>query len=252
MKHYQLIIIFPVPNPYFQFKQFTIHHDRCAMKVTTDSCFFGAWTANEMQNEKLNTRNVLDIGCGTGLLSLMIAQKNPVNIDAVEIDPEAAEQANQNAASSPWPGRIDIFNEDILTFEPAKKYDAVICNPPFYENELASGRDKKNMAHHSSRLTIAQVLDQIKSHLHDDGCFFLMYPFKREKEMKELFSQKQLYPAKKLYLRQSIQHAPFRTIVMGRQKNFSEATEESIAVWNEHQQYTERFRELMKDYYLYL
>src|SRR5215213_2272797 len=110
-------------NPYFKFKQFTIYHNRCAMKVTTDSCFFGAWAAEKIKNDELKIKNVLDIGTGTGLLSIMIAQKKEVAIDAVEIDNDASQQAKENVEASPWKNRIRIFNENILSFEPDKKYD---------------------------------------------------------------------------------------------------------------------------------
>ncbi|HTM90871.1 MAG TPA: methyltransferase, partial [Flavisolibacter sp.] len=180
-------------NPYFQFKQFTVYHDRCAMKVTTDSCFFGAWAAEEIKNEELKIKNVLDIGTGTGLLSLMIAQKNDVEIDAVEIDREASQQAKENVEASPWKNRIHIFNEDILSFQPAKKYDCVISNPPFYEKELNSEVLTKNIAHHSEQLTIAEVLKIIKAHLNEGGIFFLMYPFKRNKEIEQLLTENELY-----------------------------------------------------------
>jgi tRNA1Val (adenine37-N6)-methyltransferase len=222
------------------------------MKVTTDSCLFGAWAANQMKNEKVKISKVLDIGCGTGLLSLMIAQKNAVQIDAVEIDADAAKQADENINASPWKDRVRVFHEDILQFQPSKKYDCIICNPPFYENELSSAVEKKNMAHHSSHLTVAQVLDTIKSHLEPGGRFFLMYPYKRQEEMNELMRRKQLYTIRAVCLHQSIKHTPFRSIVMGTNKVEDSAETETIAVWNEHQQYTEGFTELLKDYYLYL
>ena len=112
-----------MPNPYFSFKEFTVYHDRCAMKVTTDSCFFGAWAAQEIKNSEAKIKTVLDIGTGTGLLSLMIAQKNEVEIEAIEIAPAASEQARENTVASPWKNSIHIFNEDIHAFHPNKKYD---------------------------------------------------------------------------------------------------------------------------------
>lgn len=241
-----------MPNPYFQFRQFTVHHDRCAMKVTTDSCFFGAWVAEEIKNSKSKIKNVLDIGAGSGLLSLMIAQKNEVEIDAVEIDADAAGQAKENIKASPWHKRINIFNEDILSFKPTKKYDCIICNPPFYENELASGFDKKNMAHHSSHLTVSQVLDLIKRHLKEGGSFFLLYPHKRIEEVGELLYQKQLFIIKSVMLRQSLKHLPFRVIQMGANQPIHPESLAAASIWNEHQQYTDEFTNLLKDYYLYL
>ena len=241
-----------MPNPYFQFKQFTIHHDRCAMNVTTDSCFFGAWVAREIQNEKLKMKNVLDIGAGTGLLSLMIAQKNELNINAVEIDHDASHQAKENIEASPWKNQVHIFNEDILSFQPGKKYDCIVSNPPFYENELASEQSKKNIAHHSEQLTISQVLKIIKEHLEADGIFFLMLPFKRKEEVERLLRKNGLYVMSSVILSQSVKHSPFRMIIKGVTKETVQGHSTSVSIWDEHQQYTRQFVDLLKDYYLYL
>jgi tRNA1Val (adenine37-N6)-methyltransferase len=239
-------------NPYFKFKQFTVYHDRCAMKVTTDSCFFGAWIANEIHNAEYRIKEVLDIGTGTGLLSLMIAQKNELNIDAVEIDKEASQQATENIQASPWENRIQIFNEDILSFEPNKKYDCIISNPPFYENELVSEQPKKNIAHHSKQLTIAEVLRLIKFHLQPGGTFFLMLPFKRKEEIDNLLRKHDLRVMHSVILSQSVNHSPFRTIIKGTTKKTIPGISTSIAICNEHQQYTSEFIHLLKNYYLYL
>ncbi|MDQ6609132.1 MAG: 50S ribosomal protein L11 methyltransferase, partial [Bacteroidota bacterium] len=100
-----------MPNTYFSFKQFTIYQDRCAMKVTTDGCLFGSWCANEIYKLIHSQVYLLDIGAGTGLLSLMIAQKNKCVIDAIEIDKEAAMQAIENISASPWNKKIYVVNE---------------------------------------------------------------------------------------------------------------------------------------------
>ena len=239
-------------NNYFRFKKFVIHQDRAAMKVTTDSCFFGAWAAKEIQREESTIKNVLDIGAGTGLLSLMVAQLNGAEIDSVEIDNEAAEQAKENVNLSLWEGRIHVFNEDILSFGPGKKYDCIISNPPFYENELASQTGKKNIAHHSYQLTIAQVLKTIKMHLIEDGIFFLMYPFKRKEEIDALLKEHELYLTDSVFLSQSVKHSPFRIIVKGSVVMRASTSSTSLSIWDEHQQYTKAFVDLLKDYYLYL
>jgi len=240
-----------MPNPFFKFKEFTVYHDRSAMKVTTDSCFFGAWAAGELKNAGLKIENVLDIGTGTGLLSLMIAQKSNANIDAVEIDTDAAEQAKENVLSSPWMDRINIFNENVHSFPSNKKYECIICNPPFYEKELNSEQEKKNLAHHSSLLTIAQVVEVIKQNLNTDGIFFLLYPFKRKEEVQKLVFANDLHIRKQVTLRQSIKHSPFRVTIMGtNQRTDTSSTE--ISIWNDKQQYTEEFIDLLRDYYLYL
>ena len=111
-------------NNYFRFKQFTIQQDKAAMKVTTDGCLFGAWVAKQIGEQPMTAVKLLDVGTGTGILSLMIAQKNPdCSIDAVEIDNNAYEQANENIISSPWKENIQVFHADIKSFEPGKKYD---------------------------------------------------------------------------------------------------------------------------------
>ena len=222
------------------------------MKVTTDSCFFGAWVAREMQNGKLEVKNVLDIGAGTGLLSLMIAQKNELDIDAVEIDEGASQQAKENVEVSPWKDKIRVFNEDILAFQPAKKYDSIVSNPPFYENELASEQSKKNIAHHSEQLTFSQVLKVIKQQLQPQGIFFLMFPFKRKEEIKRLFRENELYVISSVILSQSVKHSPFRMIIKGATKETVQGDSTSVSIWDEHQQYTSKFVDLLRDYYLYL
>lgn len=241
-------------NPFFQFKQFTVHHDRCAMKVTTDSCFFGAWAANEIQNtkpERQRIETVLDIGTGSGLLSLMMAQKNEVTFDAVEIEAEASEQARQNIQASPWESRIRIYTEDICSFKPGKKYDCIISNPPFYEKELSSSKPGKNVAHHSKQLTLSTLLVLIEKHLAEDGIFFLLLPAKRMQEINKLLAKNELFVSKSILLQQSVTHAPFRFLVMGSRKRV-EVSQTTISVRNEKQEYTSEFINLLKDYYLYL
>src|SRR6476620_3970566 len=140
-------------NTYFRFRQFTVHQERTAMKVCTDACLFGAWVASEIRNEDLE--RVLDIGAGTGLLSLMIAQNSDAVIDAVEIDDHAYSQVVDNFSSSPWNDRLRVHHCSVQQFEPGCKYDLVISNPPFYEHSLRSPDSKKNMAMHSTHLDAA-------------------------------------------------------------------------------------------------
>jgi len=109
-------------NTYFRFKQFTIHQDRCAMKVCTDACLFGAWLAEKVNGWQLADISILDLGAGTGLLSLMLAQQNTARIDAVELDENAAEQAAENFDTSPWRNRLQVIQGDIRTVHLGKKY----------------------------------------------------------------------------------------------------------------------------------
>src|SRR5262245_25570320 len=119
-------------NTFFQFKQFRIEQDKCAMKVSTDACIQGAWTPIEE-----NVRNVLDIGTGTGLLSLMLAQRKPgIRIEAIEIEEQAYKQAAENVAYSPWAEQIHVIPGDVRNDSLNRKFDLIVCNPPFFQNSL--------------------------------------------------------------------------------------------------------------------
>ena len=224
------------------------------MKVTTDACLFGAWVAEEVRSQESGVGNSLDIGTGTGLLSLMLAQKNPeVEIIGVEIDEEAGKQAKENINASPWKDRIDMLEDDVKGYNFPEKFDLIFCNPPFYENELKSQTDRKNIAHHSENLTLKELLHIIKTNLKADGNFFLLLPYKRNDEIKKLFKDHQLHISKILLIRQSIKHDYFRIFIKG---NLIAAEKEiefdEMSIWDEYQQYTNEFIRLLKDYYLHL
>jgi len=242
-------------NSWFQFRQFTIHQDKCAMKVTTDACLFGAWVANEIEIGKLKNINSLDIGTGTGLLALMVAQKNPLAfIDAIEIDHAAADQARANVNGSKWKDRVNIIEADAGSFSPQKKYDLIISNPPFYEREIRSASDSKNVAHHGENLSLTDLLRIIKGNLTNTGSFFLLLPYKRNEETKKLFSDHQLFISKIILVRQSVKHGYFRIMIKGKlleQENKETAFDE-ISIWDDKQQYTNEFASLLRDYYLHL
>jgi len=241
-------------NSYFQFKQFILHQDRCAMKVTTDACLFGAWVAEEDKSDEIIAKNVLDIGTGTGLLSLMYARKNFfANIDAIEIDQEAYTQAKENFATSPFAGRMNIIHDDVKKFTLSKKYDCIMSNPPFYEKEIRSGDEKKNLAHHHSGLLLEELLPIIKANLSLSGAFYLLLPFKRNTEIKKILLKQDLFISKIVFVKQSTKHVYFRMMITGKlEDDHAETLIEEISIWDDQQQYTTEFKELLKDYYLYL
>lgn len=224
------------------------------MKVTTDACLFGAWVVNEDKRQKLITKNVLDAGAGTGLLSLMYAQKNArAIIDAIEIDEEAHAQAKENIAASPFAGRINIFHDDVKKFSFSKKYDCILSNPPFYEKEIRSGSERKNIAHHHSGLMLEDLLSITKANLSSHGTFYLLLPFKRNEEIKKILLKQDLFISKIVFAKQSTKHNYFRVMIAGKlEEDPAETLIEEISIWDDQQQYTGEFKELMKDYYLYL
>ncbi len=245
-------------NTFFQFKQFVIYQERCAMKVTTDACLFGAWVASRFGSGGTGVGNLIDVGTGTGLLALMLAQGSNFSIDAIEIDKVTFEQASENIAASPWSTRVRIFNGDATTFEFLKKYDVIISNPPFYEKELKGGDSKKNIAHHNEGLLLSQLFSIIKKNLEPTGSFYLLLPYKRNEEIKSLFSEKDFIIQQLTFVRQTVNHDYFRIMLEGKLKTHRsesfviETTIDDISIKDSNQQYTQVFEKLLKDYYLHL
>ena len=237
-------------NTYFQFKQFTIHQDRCAMKVCTDACLFGAWVAGDVRSEKYEVRTVLDIGAGTGLLSLMLAQNTSCIIDAVELDEHAAEQAAENFEATPWKERLQVIRADARTVHLGRKYDLILSNPPFFENDLKSGDTKRNLALHSEALGMEELFAVIKKHIAENGRLALLLPYHRKEQCKEQAAAAGFYLSKEVSVRQTPNHAYFRTMVLFTTIN-GPVNNVTLTI-REEDQYSLSFTELLKDYYLKL
>lgn len=156
---------------YFRFRQFTVHQERAAMKVGTDAVLLGSWI------EKDEPDSILDIGTGTGVLALMLAQRYQAGIEAVEIDFESSVQARKNADLSPWGNRISIYHQSLQEFCPAssKNYDLIVSNPPYFD-ELTLAGDPKTQAKHRNTLTLEDLLACVKKLLSPKGSFFLILP----------------------------------------------------------------------------
>lgn len=222
------------------------------MKVTTDACLFGGWVAERVRSRESGDHDILDIGTGTGLLSLMLAQKIKGDIDAIEMDEAAAVQAIENTEASPWKERITVINADVKNYSFINKHNCIISNPPFYENELKSGNTKKNIAHHNEGLLLPELLSIIKNNLEQDGMFYLLLPYKRSNEIKELLLQHEFSLCQMMLVRQSVNHDYFRIMLAGKLKNDKtvEIMIDEISIKDDNQQYTAEFTELLKDYYL--
>jgi tRNA1Val (adenine37-N6)-methyltransferase len=239
-----------MPNHFFKFKQFTIFQDKCAMKVCTDACLFGGWLADNA--ELGSAKQVLDIGAGTGLLSLMLAQKlQEAKIDAVEIDLHAAEQAKENFEGSDWAARLNLVNMPVQKLNPEIKYELIISNPPFFENDLKSSDHKRNMALHSTVLGLDELFDFVNNNIDDNGFFAVLIPYHRTQQCLQLANQRGFYLAESVQVRQTPKHDFFRSMLLfGKQP--SEAVENLIVIKDANNAYTEEFVRLLKDYYLHL
>lgn len=159
----------------FRFKQFTVQQDRCAMKVGTDSILLGAWAGG------IPATRALDIGTGTGLLALMLAQRFPdLQIDAVELDAQAARQANENVAASPWLDRIHVFAEAIQAFRLSdnRRYELIVCNPPFWQTGTGAVAPDpvRQRSRHTDTLSHEELLATVTRLLAENGRFSLILP----------------------------------------------------------------------------
>jgi len=221
------------------------------MKVTTDACLFGAWIASQIVKKELQPERILDIGTGTGLLSLMIAQKSVAAIDAVELEENAFRQAESNINKSPWKSRIKVINSDIKHFLSAGFYDIIISNPPFFENELESPDIAVNLARHDEGLTFIDLLNVVNKRLSESGSFAVLLPYQKLEYFERLAKAIGLYPVIKLMVKQTPSHSFFRGIVIyGRIKSAFSYNE--ITIKDVSGNYTEQFVALLKDFYLHL
>jgi tRNA1Val (adenine37-N6)-methyltransferase len=236
-------------NTWFQFKEFIIRQDKCAMKVCTDACLFGSWVADKISLGQISPKHILDIGSGTGLLSLMLAQKSTAAIDAVEIDPGAFQQASENITGSVWRDRIKIHHQSIIDFTSPEKYDLIISNPPFYENDLKSEDEGRNKAMHDTALSFENLAKAIKNHLSESGNAAVLLPFHRVPIFEKALNAEGLYVQEKMNVAHSPKHPFFRSLLMiGFHK--TDLQEAELMIRNGQHEYDENFKFLLKDYYL--
>ncbi len=237
-----------IPRTGFQFKQFTVHHDQCAMKVCTDSCILGAWFA-----EKITPgAKVLDIGAGSGLLTLMLAQKAGGQFHAIEKDSHAFEQMKENIERSKWKEKISAFIGDATTYVFPQAYDFIICNPPFYENDLKSDNEKKNLARHATGLSLTDLTMVIDRNLAASGSFGILLPYPRSLHYEQLALTSGFYLYEKLLVRQTPHHDFFRSILHFTRYQIKQKQPEELIIKKEDGSYSNTFTDLLKAYYLYL
>jgi tRNA1Val (adenine37-N6)-methyltransferase len=235
-------------NPYFKFKQFTIYQDKCALKVCTDSCILGAWFSQKIASYS----RILDMGSGTGLLMLMLAQKTKGNIEGIEINLETYKQGKENITASIWRERLKSHPGDIRSWYSIDKYDFIISNPPFFEEDLKAKSEEKNVAKHSSELSLEDLMAAIKKNLRESGSFGILLPFHREPYFTKLAMDSGFYLTEALRVRQTPAHGFFRSVLHYSGNKAPESSGYEITIHQGNQEYSAEFKELMKDYYLYL
>jgi len=237
-----------VKNPAFQFKQFTVFHHRVAMKVGVDSVLLGAWA------EVKGVACALDIGTGCGLLALMIAQRNErANILAIEIDEEAAIQADENFRISKWKNRISIKNIDFRNFYKATalKFDLVICNPPYFLASLPSPDKARTVARHATDLPHEEILKGCSRLLANTGRLALILPIKEGEALLDAAESHHLFCIRKTAVCPCEGSLPKRLLLEFAREKVATVQENTIAIETGHRAcYTPEYTALVKDFYL--
>lgn len=231
----------------FTFKQFAVQQDRCAMKIGTDGVLLGAWVSVEH-----NPYNILDIGAGTGILSLMMAQRtNAVQIEAIEIDDDAFEQCAENFENSPWNDRLFCFHASLLEYIEAvdEKFDLIICNPPFYSEDYKTQETSRNLARFSDAMPLEHIIFAVINFLSDQGKFSIIIPYKEEQKYIEEASLINLFPNRILHVKGNPTSNIKRSLIEFSYHESDIKISELIIETDRHQ-YTDAYINLTKDFYL--
>jgi tRNA1Val (adenine37-N6)-methyltransferase len=232
----------------FKFKQFSIQQDLCAMKIGTDGVLLGAWTPIEN-----NPFSVLDIGTGTGIIALMLAQRSSAQqIDALEIDDDAYEQSVDNFENSPWSDRLFCFHAALDEFveEPEDEYDLIVSNPPFYTDDFKSATEQRNLARFADAMPFEDLIEAADLLLSENGIFTVIIPFKEEENFLALAKEYELYPVKITRVKGTPTTEIKRSLLaFSRNENAVNAIDELVIETARHI-YTPEYIALTKDFYL--
>jgi len=234
-------------NQPFVFKKFSINQDDCAMKIGTDAVILGAWAT--VENYLIS---VLDIGSGTGILSLMLAQRSKAElIDAIEIDNNAYEQCVHNFENSSWSDRLFCYHSSLEEFteEVEDKYDLIISNPPFYSEDYKTENKSRDLARFNDSLPFEHLLKSVSKLLTKEGVFSVILPYKTEITFTDLASEVNLFPKRILHVKGNPTAETKRSLIEFSFKEQKIKTEELIIETLRHQ-YTEAYIKLTKDFYL--
>lgn len=231
-------------NSSFQFKQFTVWHDRCAMKVGTDGVLLGAWAPVE------NHKRILDVGAGTGLISLQLAQRNAqADITAIEIDEAAAAQACENVVRSPWADRIHVVCCDFRNFQSETRFDLVVSNPPYFMDALKCPGEQRRLARHTDELNYELLFHRSANLLQEQGSVSIIIPAEVEKNVIDTAWKYKLFPHSRLRV-YTKPGKPCRRVLFSFGFGEKECADKELCIETVHHQYTSQYIALTKDFYL--
>lgn len=234
-------------NHSFQFKQFNVNQQLCAMKVGTDGVLLGAWTPHN------NAQNVLDIGTGSGLVALMLAQRLPLaTIDAIDLDPKAVTQASDNFMQSPWSNRLHASPQSLQEWAastPPTSYNLIVSNPPFFSNSLKSNDRSRNLARHTDTLPLQDLLQCSAQLLATDGILSLVYPYCSYPELEDIAWIHALFPQTITTVYPNPAGSPKRILATFGKKRQT-ITRNQLYIRDENNEYSTEYQLICKDFYL--
>jgi len=232
----------------FQFKQFSVNQDQTAMKIGTDGVLLGAWTPIEN-----NPKSVLDIGTGTGIIAIMLAQRSTAQqIDALEIDGNAYEQAVENFENSPWGDRLFCFHAGLDEFvdEPEEEYDLIVSNPPFFSEEYRSENEPRDLARFQEAMPFEEIVVAADLLLSENGIFSVIIPFNEEDRFIELCANVELFPIKITRVKGAQNTKIIRSLLAFKRFELSVLTSDELVIEISRHEYTPEYIALTKDFYL--
>ncbi|MBO5807319.1 MAG: methyltransferase [Bacteroidaceae bacterium] len=234
-------------NNYFKFKQFTIFQDNCAMKVGTDGCLLGGWFNCN------GSRNILDVGCGSGLISIMAAQRCSADITGIEIEADAAAQARLNAGNCPWKERISIIECNFLEYGTEQLFDTIVSNPPYFVNSLKCDNGARTTARHSDTLGSTAFFKKASELLTPDGHISIIIPCDILQEWLQAASEQGFAPSRISYIKTTPRKAAKRVMIefmRDTQAGNIAETEETLILESSPGIYSDGAKEILRDFYL--
>ncbi len=231
-------------NNSFRFKQFTVKHGDSAMKVGTDAVLLGAWC------DVTNARRVLDVGCGSGVIALMVAQRaeNAV-VEAVEIDEMAAKEAEANFGQSKWHCRLSVLCSDLFAFMPDDKYDLIVSNPPFYLEDILSPDSRRGMSRSNNSMPFEQLFVKVADMLSSEGRFAMVAPA-NARELVEFFAGEQNFWLKRRVGVRTKEGKPLKRYLWEFAKQPVDTCDSELTILDDNGNYSEEFIRLTCDFYL--
>lgn len=232
----------------FQFKQFSVNQDQTAMKIGTDGVLLGAWTPIDN-----NPKSVLDIGTGTGIIALMLAQRcDAEQIDALEIDENAYEQAVENFEGSLWGDRLFCFHAGLDEFidDPEDEYDLIVSNPPFFSEDYRSANEQRDLARFQEAMPFEELVEAADLLLSENGIFSVIIPFNEEDRFIELCAEVELFPIKVTRVKGTQNTKIVRSLLAFKRYELSVLTADELVIEISRHEYTPEYISLTKDFYL--